>query len=144
MIFGPVTVYIFMFINQDPASILFGQQLNKFLRIIPSYNVSKTLLFCGTKSILFRKMNTDGLDFPPEIELERWTYENQLGDLAWMGIHFVAGTIMIFFFEGVIYQTVWFRWYYRVFKKFYSPTDTKEEDDKKIDADVKYEARRVA
>ena len=76
MIFGPLTVYIFMFVSEDPTSVLFGQWLNRFLRIVPSYNVSKTLLFCGTKSILFRKLNTEGLNFPQEIELERWTYEN--------------------------------------------------------------------
>ena len=76
MIFGPMTVYIFMFVSENPDDILFGYALNKFLRIIPSYNVSKTLLFCGTKKILERKMNTEDLNFPDEVELERWTMAN--------------------------------------------------------------------
>ena len=64
MIFGPLTVYIFMFNSSTQEDVLFGNQINYWLRVIPSYNVSKTLLFCGTRQILERKMNDPLLNYP--------------------------------------------------------------------------------
>lgn len=52
MIFGPLTVYIFMFNSSTQADVYFGNDLNSWLRIVPSYNVSKTFLFLGTRKIL--------------------------------------------------------------------------------------------
>ena len=75
MIFGPLTVYIFMFNSTSVDDVLFGNDLNYWLRLIPSYNVSKTLLFCGTRKILERKIEDPVLDYP-EIDLERWSYNN--------------------------------------------------------------------
>lgn len=64
MIFGPLTVYIFMFNSSTQADVYFGNDLNYWLRVIPSYNVSKTLLFLGTRNILRRKMNDPILNYP--------------------------------------------------------------------------------
>lgn len=57
-------------------------------------------------------MNTIELDFPQDLELDRWTWDNQLGDLIFMGFHFVAGSVAILFFEGIIYQTCWLRCFF--------------------------------
>ena len=64
MIFGPLTVYIFMFNSSSQEDVYFGDDINYWLRVIPSYSVSKTLLFCGTRSILERKMNDPVLNYP--------------------------------------------------------------------------------
>lgn len=76
MIFGPLTVYIFMFNSSSQADVLLGNTINYYLRVIPSYNVSKTLLFCGTNNILLRRMNDPLLNYPTEIDLDRWSMDN--------------------------------------------------------------------
>lgn len=76
MIFGPLTVYIFMFNSPTQDDVLFGDMINYWLRVIPSYNVSKTLLFCGTRKILERKMEDPILNYPQEIDLDRWSEAN--------------------------------------------------------------------
>ena len=111
MIFGPLTVYVFLFTG-SAENVYLGTFINQWLRLIPSYGIVKTLLFCGTRKILLRKMNTTELDFPQDLELDRWTWDNQLGDLIFMGFHFVAGSVAIMFFEGIIYQTCWLRCFF--------------------------------
>ena len=64
MIFGPLTVYLFMFNSSTQEDVYFGDSINYWLRVIPSYNVSKTLLFCGTRSILERRINDPLLNYP--------------------------------------------------------------------------------
>lgn len=64
MIFGPLTVYIFMFNSTRQEDVYFGDWLNYWLRVVPSYNVSKTLLYCGTKKILERRLNDPVLNYP--------------------------------------------------------------------------------
>ena len=76
MIFGPLTVYIFMFNSNSQEDVLNGDLLNYWLRVIPSYNVSKTLLFCGTRKILERKIEDPILNYPQDIDLDRWSYHN--------------------------------------------------------------------
>ena len=115
MIFGPLTVYIFMFNSTSVDDVLFGNDLNYWLRLIPSYNVSKTLLFCGTRKILERKIEDPVLDYP-EIDLERWSYNNQYGDLAALTFHYIIGCVLIIFFEAIIYRNCWARIFYFIFQ----------------------------
>ena len=64
MIFGPLTVYIYMFNSSTQADVYFGYELNSWFRVVPSYNVSKTLLYLGTRKILRRKMADPILNYP--------------------------------------------------------------------------------
>jgi len=115
MIFGPLTVYIFMFNSSTTEDVLLGDMINYWLRVIPSYNVSKTLLFCGTRLILERRMNDPELNYPQEINLDRWSYENQLGDLYVLIGHAAIGIVLIIFFESIIYRNCWARCFYCIF-----------------------------
>ena len=111
MIFGPLTVYIFMFNSPDVISVLLGDDINYWLRVIPSYNVSKTLLFCGTRKILERKMDDPLLNYP-KINLERWHIDNQLGDLYALVGHAAIGIVLIIIFEVIVYRNCWARIFY--------------------------------
>lgn len=128
MIFGPLTVYIFMFNSSTQEDVLSGYSLNKWLRIIPSYNVSKTLLFCGTNKILKRRMNDPLLNYPQDIDLDRWSMDNQLGDVWALIGHFGLGIVLIIFFEAVIYRNCWARAFYSVFNRCYKATSRQMED----------------
>ena len=112
MIFGPLTVYIFMFNSTSQEDVLFGDTINYWLRCIPSYNVSKTLLYCGTRKILERKMEDPILNYPQEIDLERWSIANQKGDLYVLVGHGAVGIVLIILFEVIVYQNCWARCFY--------------------------------
>jgi ABC-type multidrug transport system fused ATPase/permease subunit len=155
MIFGPLTVYIFMFNSSTTEDVLFGDMMNYWLRVIPSYNVSKTLLFCGTRLILERRMNDPELNYPQEINLDRWSYENQLGDLYVLIGHAALGIVLIIFFEAAIYRNCWARCFYCMFQCCFRATNRQIEDaygdmpldnpDIEVkDSDVFEEEKRVA
>ena len=116
MIFGPLTVYVFMFNSATHEDVYFGDNLNYWLRVIPSYNVSKTLLFCGTRKILARNMKDPLLNYPQDIDLERWSYNNQLGDLYALVGHAAAGCVLIIIFEAIVYRNCWARCFYVIFQ----------------------------
>ena len=60
-----------------------------------------------------------------------------------MGYHFVIGIALIFIFEGMIYQTIWFRMFYFVFRCCFK-ADEDTYDRKMMDNDVFVEAKRIA
>ena len=108
----PLSVFIMI---QFQQTALLATYINYWSRIIPSYNVSKTLLFCGTQKLLMREMERRGNseDFP-EINFRMWSMDNNLGDLYALMAHFVFGCLGIFFFEAVVYQTIWARCMYKM------------------------------
>ena len=110
----PLSVFIMVQFKETASLALV---INYYSRIIPSYNVAKTVLFCGTYKVLQRDMErrADAAEFP-EMNFQMWTYENNLGDLYALLGHFALGCIGIFFFEAVIYQTIWVRCFYKVCK----------------------------
>jgi len=128
MIFGPLTVYIFMFNSSTQADVYFGNDLNYWLRVIPSYNVSKTLLFLGTRNILRRKMNDPILNYPQDIDLEPWSQNNLEGDLLALVAHAAVGCVLIIFFEAIIYRNCWARCFYCICQCCYRATSRQIED----------------
>lgn len=128
MIFGPLTVYIFMFNSSTQADVYFGNDLNHYLRAIPSYNVSKTLLFLGTRNILLRKMNDPILNYPQDIDLDPWSQTNLEGDLLALVAHAALGCVLIIFFEAIIYRNCWARCFYCVCQCCYRATSRQTED----------------
>lgn len=153
----PITVYIML---QFPGTASTALYINYWARVIPSYNVAKTLLFCGTYKVLQRDMErrTDAADFP-EFNFTMWTMDNMLGDIYFLLAHFVAGCVAIFLFEAVVYQTIWVRCCYKICKcclrakkqQFEGAEGTELQEFRRqntqrhqIDKDVKAEQERVA
>lgn len=95
-----------------PIGIFFMQQYSKtafvadtlgfYGRIIPSFNVAKMILFCGTAKQLSRERAIALEPFPP-VDLDIWSIKNMRGDMYALGGHFVLGVVLIFFFEVVVY-----------------------------------------
>ena len=56
----------------------------------------------------------DDADEFPELNFTMWSMDNMLGDLYALLGHFVVGCVGIFFFEAIIYQTIWARCLYKV------------------------------
>ena len=125
---GPLTVYIFMFNSSTQDDVYFGDDLNWWLRVIPSYNVSKTLLFCGTRNILLRRMSDPVLNYPQDLELERWTIHNQEGDLWALVGHAAVGCVLIIIFEAIIYRNCWARCFYCIFSCCFTATSRLQDD----------------
>ena len=97
----PLSVFIMIQFKETASIALI---INYYSRIIPSYNVAKTLLFCGTYKVLQRdfERRSDAAEFP-EMNFTMWTLDNMLGDLYALLGHFLIGCLGIFIFEAVIY-----------------------------------------
>lgn len=148
-------MYIFMFNSSTQADVYFGNDLNHYLRAIPSYNVSKTFLFLGTRKILQRKMSDPVLNYPQDIDLDPWTQNNLEGDLLALMTHACVGVGAIIFFEAFVYRNCWARAFYCIFQFCFraesrqledafgeAPADNPEIERK--DEDVQEEENRVA
>ncbi len=98
-------------------------------------------------------MSDPELNYPKEIDLDRWSYNNQLGDLYALAGHACIGIFLILFFEVVIYRNCWARCFYCICQRCFKATSRQIEDaygdvpidnSEKKDDDVFEEEKRVA
>jgi hypothetical protein len=108
--FMPIGIF---FMTQYSNTAFLADTISTYGRIIPSFNVAKMILFCGTAKQLSRE-RAIALEPFPEVDLDIWSITNMRGDLIALGGHFVLGIILIFFFEVVVYQSCWIKMSYAV------------------------------
>lgn len=110
--FLPIGIF---FMQMYSKTAFTADTLSYWGRLIPSFNVAKVVLFCGTAKEVHRERAVALEPFPP-VDLDIWSMKNMKGDIYALGAHFGAGIILIIFFEVVVYQSCWIKIIYRVFE----------------------------
>ena len=101
MMLYPIIVVLLSFFSQTSS---IADIMNSYGRILPMYNVSKSLVFCGFSITLqrFRKSNNQ-----PLMDVNPWSIANIEGDCLASIVHFFVSFILIFLLEGIVFLPVW-------------------------------------
>lgn len=110
LMFLPIGIF---FMQGYSKTAVLADTLSQWGRLIPSFNVAKVVLFCGTAKEVARERAIALEPFPP-VDLDIWSMTNMRGDLYALGIHFCIGVFLIFFFEVVVYQSCWIKIAYKL------------------------------